>query len=79
MNSICKVMFCAILCCFFASCNNTEEHNMQKKIEKGFDGSISEEDIAKGFKGNNTPKELRKIAKDAKQEEEKTQQDGIKE
>lgn len=80
MKLSCKIMFCIAMCIFFISCNNgTEERKMQQKIEKGFDGDIPEDNIAKGFKGDNTAKELRLIEKAAKKEEEKTQQDGIQE
>lgn len=78
MKLMYKMMFCGIVC-FFTGCNNTEDSKMQSKIEKGFDGDISEEEIAKGFKGNNTARELRRIEKDAEKNEEKTQQDGIQE
>lgn len=75
-----KIMLYVAMCIFFIGCNNgTEEHKMQQKIEKGFDGDIPEDNIAKGFKGDNTAKELRSVEKAAKKEEEKTQQDGIQE
>lgn len=80
MKAMYKSMLFGIACIFFAGCDNhVEERKMQKKIEKGFDGAIPEENIAKGFKGNNTTKELKSIEQHAKQHEEENQQSGIQE